>query len=211
MWAFELVRLRPGAALEKGSTMDNDKIMEMFQTTGALLNGHFELRSGLHSDQYFQCAHVLAYPHMARELCRELVSRMCERMGRRPEVDGVISPAIGGIIVGHEVAFELGEPAVFAEKSDGVLKMRRFKIDKGEKYIVAEDVITKGGRVRETIDIVKDAGGIVEAVCVLVDRSREKIDFGVPSYSLLNITPSVYEPGNCPLCSEAIPLTHPGS
>ncbi len=191
--------------------MDNDEIMEMFETTGAFLQGHFELRSGLHSDQYFQCANVLAYPHMARSLCRELVSRMCERMGGRPEVDGVISPAIGGIIVGHEVAFELGVPGIFAEKSDGILELRRFKIDKGEKYIVAEDVITKGGRVRETIDIVRNAGGIVEAVGVLVDRSREKVDFGVPVYSLLDISPSIYEPGSCPLCTEAIPLTHPGS
>ncbi len=191
--------------------MDNDEIMGMFETTGALLTGHFELRSGLHSDQYFQCANVLAYPHMARALCRELVGRMSREMGGKPEVDGVISPAIGGIIVGHEVAYELGAPGIFAEKSDGILELRRFKIDRGERYIVAEDVITKGGRVRETIDIVRNAGGIVEAVAVLVDRSSEKIDFGAPAYSLVDISPSVYEPEKCPLCAEAIPLVHPGS
>lgn len=191
--------------------MEQDEIVEMFEKTGALLTGHFELRSGLHSDQYFQCANVLAFPHMARKLCRELVSNVTVAMTDDLDPDGVIAPALGGIVVGHEVAAELGVKSIFVEKNEGTLILRRFKIEADEHYVVAEDVITRGGRVQETIDIVREMGGKVDAVAVLVDRSAGGVDFGVPTFSLVQMAPLVYEPSKCPLCAEAIPLLHPGS
>jgi orotate phosphoribosyltransferase len=126
-------------------------------------------------------------------------------------IDGVISPALGGILVGHEVARELDVKCVFAEKQDNKLVMRRFTIKPGERYIVAEDVITRGGRVQETIDIVKAAGAEVVAVLVLVDRSAGQASFGTPTLSLLKMAPEVWEPTVCPLCASKTPFVHPGS
>jgi orotate phosphoribosyltransferase len=128
-----------------------------------LLNGHFELRSGLHSNRFFQCANVLRYPRVAGRLYEELVARLKGKLDLGA-LDGVISPALGGILVGHEVARTLDTPCVFAEKQEGRLVMRRFTLRPGQRYVVAEDVITRGGRVQETIDIVKAAGAEVVAV-----------------------------------------------
>ena len=153
--------------------MTEKQVLKFFLDTGALLEGHFELRSKLHSDRYFQCANVLRYPRIAEKLCREVTARAVKsgKLGKR--IDGVISPAVGGILVGHEVARALNVKCIFAEKvPDGdkkdatgkpvtKLAMRRFAIKKGERYVVAEDVVTKGGRVQETIDLVKAAGGKV--------------------------------------------------
>jgi orotate phosphoribosyltransferase len=127
------------------------------------------------------------------------------------KVDGVISPAMGGIIVGHEVARALDVKHIFAEKLDDKLVMRRFQIVKGEEYIVAEDVITRGGRVLETIDILEDVGAKVKAIVVLVDRSGGKARFNYPTYSLLQIEPVTYEPDRCPLCAKGMKFVHPGS
>ena len=203
--------------------MTEQEILKIFADTGALLEGHFELRSKLHSDRYFQCANVLRYPRIAARLCDELVAKMnaaCD-VGR---IDGVISPAVGGILVGHEVARALDTKCVFAEKvqaGDEVdatgkpvtkLAMRRFSLKPGERYVVAEDVVTKGGRVQETIDLVQAAGAEVVAVVLLVDRSKGSVKFGdIPMFSLVQIQPTTWEPSACPLCAAGGHPVHPGS
>ena len=204
--------------------MTEKQVLTYFEETGALLSGHFELRSKLHSDRYFQCANVLRYPRIAEKLCREVTSRAVKsgKLGKR--IDGVISPAVGGILVGHEVARALNVKCVFAEKvQDGdkkdatgkpltKLAMRRFALKKGERYVVAEDVVTKGGRVQETIDLVKAAGAKVAGVVVLVDRSAGKVKFGrIPMFSLMQMTPVTWEPADCPLCKAGGKPCHPGS
>ena len=203
--------------------MTEEEILKIFADTGALLEGHFELRSKLHSDRYFQCANVLRYPRIAARLCDELVAKMkaaCD-IGA---IDGVISPAVGGILVGHEVARALDTKCVFAEKvqaGDEVdatgkpvtkLAMRRFSLKPGERYVVAEDVVTKGGRVQETIDLVQAAGAEVAAVVLLVDRSKGSVKFGdIPMFSLVQIQPTTWEPAACPLCAAGGHPVHPGS
>ena len=203
--------------------MTEQAILKIFADTGALLEGHFELRSKLHSDRYFQCANVLRYPRIAARLCDELVAKMnaaCD-IGK---IDGVISPAVGGILVGHEVARALDTKCVFAEKvqaGDEVdatgkpvtkLAMRRFSLKPGERYVVAEDVVTKGGRVQETIDLVQAAGAEVAAVVLLVDRSKGSVKFGdIPMFSLVQIQPTTWEPAACPLCAAGGHPVHPGS
>ena len=191
--------------------MTDDEVLQIFKDTKALLEGHFELRSKLHSNRYFQCAEVLRWPHHAQTLCAELVRRM-QSEADIGKVDGVISPALGGILVGHEVAKALKTQCIFAEKdAEGNLQMRRFKIIPGQRYVVAEDVITRGGRVQETIDIVTKNGGEVAAVLVLVDRSGGKAKFDYPTYALLHIEPQVWEPADCPMCKANEPFVHPGS
>jgi len=190
--------------------IDSDRVLQIFKDSKALLEGHFELRSGLHSDRYFQCAKVLTFPRFAGELCDGLAEKMTSGLGK-VESQYVIAPAMGGIVVGHEVARALDLKSIFAEKKDGVLELRRFEIEPGTKYIVAEDVITRGGRVQETIDIVRNGGGIVEAVGVFVNRSGGKVTFDCPLFSLLEMEPVAYEPAACPLCGKEIPLVHPGS
>lgn len=204
--------------------MTEKQVMKHFEETGALLSGHFELRSKLHSERYFQCANVLRYPRIAEKLCKEVTARAVKsgKLGKR--IDGVISPAVGGILVGHEVARALNVKCVFAEKvQDGDAKdatgkpltklaMRRFALKKGERYVVAEDVVTKGGRVQETIDLVKAAGAKVAGVVVLVDRSAGKVKFGrIPMFSLVQMTPVTWEPAECPLCKAGGKPCHPGS
>ncbi len=204
--------------------MTEKQVLKYFEETGALLSGHFELRSKLHSDRYFQCANVLRYPRIAEKLCREVTARAVKsgKLGKR--IDGVISPAVGGILVGHEVARALDVKCVFAEKvQDGdkkdatgkpltKLAMRRFALKKGERYVVAEDVVTKGGRVQETIDLVKAAGAKVAGVVVLLDRSAGKVKFGrIPMFSLVQMTPVTWEPSECPLCKAGGKPCHPGS
>jgi len=191
--------------------MEQKEILGILTDSGALLEGHFELRSGLHSDRYFQCANVLRYPRLAARLCDELVLRMKAEMKDKLRADSVISPAMGGILVGHEMGRALDVKHIFAEKQDGKLVMRRFKIAQGERLIVAEDVITRGGRVQETIDIVESAGGKVAAVAVLVDRSGGKAKFNYPTFSLLQMEPVTYEPAKCPLCAKGSKPVHPGS
>lgn len=190
--------------------MTEQEILSILEKTGALLTGHFELRSKLHSNRFFQCANVLKWPRYAQQLCDELVRRMKEQIDLGP-IEGVVSPALGGILVGHEVARTLDTQCLFAEKSEGTLVMRRFKLEPGKRYVVAEDVITRGGRVQETIDIVKAAGAEVAAVLVLVDRSAGNAKFDYPTFSLLQIAPEVWEPADCPMCKANEPFIHPGS
>lgn len=191
--------------------MTEQEVLNVFLDTKALLRGHFELRSGLHSDQFFQCAKVLQHPRIAATLCEALVSKL------RKEIpglyaNGVIAPAMGGLFVGHEVAKTLGVLSIFAEKQEGGLTLRRgFEIPRGSSWVVAEDVITRGGRVQETIDIVEGRGGKVAAVAVLVDRSGGKAKFVPPTVSLLQMEPVTYDPKTCPLCAEGKAVEHPGS
>lgn len=208
----------------KGTNMTDQQILDAFTKTGALLEGHFELRSRLHSNRYFQCANVLKWPRVAGAVVDELVSRM--KAAGDVDLDGlegVISPAVGGILVGHEVARALDTQCIFAEKAvvpgqtDATgkpvtkLEMRRFAIKPGAKYIVAEDVVTKGGRVQETIDLVEAAGAKVAAVVLLVDRSGGTVEFNCPMHSLLKLTPVTWQPAECPLCKEGSKPVHPGS
>ena len=190
--------------------MKQEEVMKLFEETGALLNGHFELRSGLHSNRFFQCAHLLQYPRISARLCEALVEKMKAEL-EGLEFDTVIAPAMGGITIGHEVARSLGVRFIFVEKEDNALHLRRFAIKSGERFVIAEDVVTRGGRVQETIDIVKANGGDVAAIGILVDRSGGKAQFDAPLVSLLEIEPVTYDLSDCPLCKEGLKLVHPGS
>lgn len=188
--------------------MTDAQVLERLTTTKALLAGHFLLRSGLHSDRYFQAALVLQHTRIAAELCEELARRFAG-----VTVDTVISPAIGGIIVGQEVGRALGVKAIFAEKDDlsNLVLRRGFSIAAGERVLVAEDVITKGGRVQQTLDLVRQAGGVAVGVAVMVDRSGGKVSFDVPVKSLVRLDLPTYDPAVCPLCAKKLPIDKPGS
>ena len=189
--------------------MRASEVMCDLEKTGALLNGHFELRSKLHSNRFFQCALLQRHPRIFARLCGALAEKV--KTAGLGHLDAVIAPALGGIVAGHEVARALDLFSIFAEKQEGQLAMRRFAIDAGARYIVAEDVVTRGGRVQETIDLVRQGGGEVAAVAVLVDRSAGQADFGLPFFSLLEMAPEVWQPADCPLCKAGVPLIHPGS
>src|SRR5881398_2949350 len=186
----------------------SEDILALFRKTGALLDGHFVLRSGLHSREYFQCALLLQHTEIAAKVCKWLADKL-----RKFDCDTVISPALGGIIVGQEVGRSLGKRHIFVEKEDGKLALRRgFKIDKGEEFLVVEDVVTRGGRVQETIDIVRAHGGIVSAVGVIVDRSGDKKpDFGCPFVSLVEMNVENFSADNLPPDLAKIPPVKPGS
>jgi len=188
--------------------MTQEEIIALFKQTHALLDGHFLLRSGLHSRQFFQCAILLQHTTIAARVCAALAEKMASI-----QADSVISPALGGLIVGHEVARALGKRHVFAEKEEGRLVLRRgFTIAPGERFLVLEDVVTRGGRVQETIDIVRDRGGAVAAVGTLVDRSGGNIpDFGCPFIGLVQLNPETFEPDNLPPDLAATPAVKPGS
>jgi orotate phosphoribosyltransferase len=186
----------------------SEDLLALFRKTGALLDGHFMLRSGLHSRQYFQCAILLQHTNIAAQVCGQLANKL-----RQFDCDTVISPALGGIIVGQEVGRSLGKRHIFVEKEDGKLVLRRgFQISPNEKFIVVEDVVTRGGRVRETIDIVRDHGGLVAAVGVIVDRSGEtKPHFGCPFLSLVEMSVENFPADNLPPDLAKIPAVKPGS
>ena len=186
----------------------SEDLLPLLRKTGALLEGHFILRSGLHSRQYFQCALLLQYTDIAERVCRMLAGKL-----QRSDCDAVISPALGGIIVGQEVARALGKRHIFVEKENGKLALRRgFKIDSCEKIIVVEDVVTRGGRVSETIDIVRAHGASVTAVGVIVDRSgKAKPDFGCPFVSLIAMEIETFPADRLPPDLAQIPAVKPGS
>jgi orotate phosphoribosyltransferase len=186
----------------------SEDLLALFRKTGALLDGHFILRSGLHSREYFQCAILLQHTDIAAQVCGQLADKL-----RQFDCDTVISPALGGIIVGQEVGRALGKRHIFVEKEDGKLVLRRgFQISPDEKFIVVEDVITRGGRVQETIDIVRAHGGVVSAVGVIVDRSGEsKPDFGCPLIRLVEMSVENFPADNLPPDLVKIPAVKPGS
>src|SRR5215813_10883609 len=183
-------------------------VLGLFRKTGALLDGHFILRSGLHSREYFQCALLLQDTGVAATVCGQLADKL-----RKFDCDTVISPALGGIIVGQEVGRSLGKRHIFVEKDEGKLVLRRgFQISPNEKFVVVEDVVTRGGRVQETIDIVRNHGGIVSAVGVIVDRSGEtKPDFGCPFVSLVEMNVATFPADKLPPDLAKIPAVKPGS
>src|SRR6266480_7202627 len=183
-------------------------LLALFRKTGALLDGHFVLRSGLHSREYFQCAILLQHTDIAERVCKMLAEKL-----RGFDCDSVISPALGGIIVGQEVGRSLGKRHIFAEKEDGKLVLRRgFQILSNERFVVVEDVVTRGGRVQETIDIVHAHGAAVSAVGVIVDRSgAAKPDFGCPLMSLIEMNMETFSAEDLPPDLAKIPAVKPGS
>jgi orotate phosphoribosyltransferase len=186
----------------------SEDLLALFRKTGALLDGHFVLRSGLHSREYFQCAILLQHTDIATKVCGWLADKL-----REFDCDTVISPALGGIIVGQEVGRSLGKRHIFVEKEEGKLVLRRgFQISANEKLIVVEDVVTRGGRVQETIDIVRARGGAVSAIGVIVDRSgKTKPDFGCPFVSLVEMNVENFPADNLPPDLAKIPAVKPGS
>jgi orotate phosphoribosyltransferase len=187
--------------------LTQESILSLFKETGALLEGHFILTSGMHSDRYFQCAKVLQYPRHAEALCRDLAERL-----RSAGATAVVSPAVGGILVGHEIGRALDVRALFTERADGVMILRRgFEIKPGETVIVAEDVTTTGGSVKEVMEAVRAAGGRVAAVAAIVDRSGGKAEFGVPYHSLLRMEVTNHPPEACPMCRSGSRAVKPGS
>jgi orotate phosphoribosyltransferase len=186
---------------------ETDEILGVFRRSGALLEGHFRLSSGLHSSGYLQCALVLQHPAHAESLGRQIAD-----LARplRPTV--VLSPALGGIVIGHEVARALGVPAIFAERVDGVLTLRRgFTLDGTARVYVVEDVITTGGSTRETMEVARSHGAAVVGAGSIIDRSGGRASLGVPGGSLARISLLNYDPQSCPLCAAGIPLVKPGS
>ncbi len=187
--------------------LTKEQAIEIFTKSKALLTGHFRLTSGRHSSQYMQCAQVLQYPEYASQLCRDLAERFAGM-----KVDTVIGPALGGIIVAYEVGRAMGVRTIFTEREQGVMALRRgFIIEPGEKVLVVEDVVTTGGSVKEVIEVVRQKGGEVAGVGVLVDRSNGKVDFGVKTAAVLSMEIQSYDPGDCPLCREGLPVVKPGS
>jgi|SRR6516164_286080 len=187
--------------------MDEREILEVFRKHSALLEGHFILSSGLHSDRYIQCALVLQHPALAERLGRELAARLGST-----GASAVVAPAIGGILVAHEVARALGVRALFTERQDGRMTLRRgFSLSLSEPTLVVEDVITTGGSTRETIAAVEETGGKVVAAGALVDRSGGEADLGFPKAALLTLTVQNYDPAHCPLCQAGVPAVKPGS
>ena len=184
--------------------MTTEKVLEIFETTGALLKGHFRLRSGLHSDCFLQTAVVLQYPEIATQLCKELSNQVDS------DVDVVIGPAIGGVIIAHEIAQALVARAIFGEKRDGEMILRPgFQINSGDRVLVVDDVLTTGGSVSKLIDLTRLHKGEVVAVAFLVDRSSSPIDFGVPQFCLANIDASTYRPEDCPMDKAGVPIVEP--
>jgi orotate phosphoribosyltransferase len=184
-----------------------DELLELFRKSGALLEGHFRLSSGLHSTGYLQCALVLQHPQHAELLGREIAVRT-----RQLGATVVLSPALGGVIIGHEVGRALGVRALFAERQDGALMLRRgFVLGETDRVLVIEDVVTTGGSTRETMQVATAAGGQVVGAASIVDRSAGRTGLSVPFYALLDIDLATYEPDTCPLCAKGLPVVKPGS
>jgi orotate phosphoribosyltransferase len=187
------------------------RTLDLFEKTGAYLKGHFRLTSGLHSPGYLQSALVLQYPEYAEILGRELADRLRELAHGR--IDLVVSPALGGLIIGHEVARALGVPFQFTERdADRKMSLRRgFVIAPGKRVVVVEDVITTGGSTKEVIDIVKAAGGEAVAAASIIDRSGGAVDLGIPRTAAETLTVPAWDPAACPLCAAGTPVVKPGS
>lgn len=190
--------------------MSEDDILNEFRAAGALLEGHFILSSGLRSPKYLQCARVLMDPARAERLARDLAARIPVEL--RHSIDAVISPAMGGVIIGHEMGRALSRSAMFLERPQGKFELRRgFRLDPGALVLMVEDVVTTGLSSREAIDAVHEAGGRVVAEAALVDRSSGKVDLGVPFYPLIRIDVPTYDADAVPPDLAAIPAVKPGS
>jgi orotate phosphoribosyltransferase len=187
--------------------MNEESVLELFTRREALLTGHFLLSSGLHSSKYLQCALVLQFPLESESLGETLAQNF-----QNQEIDLVISPALGGLIVGHVVARALGVKAIFSEREQGQMQLRRgFQIKTGEKVLVVEDVITTGKSTREVIDLVESLGGKVIGNASIIDRSGGSADLPFPPISLAKLSVPTYKADQCPLCQQGLPLVKPGS
>jgi orotate phosphoribosyltransferase len=187
-----------------------DAVLELFRATGAYLQGHFRLTSGLHSGEYLQCALVLAHPRHAESLGQALAEQLRALAG---EVDVVVSPAMGGLMIGHEVARAFGVRHLFTER-DAEKKMtlrRGFAVRPGERVVVIEDVITTGGSSVEVIELLRSAGAVVAGAGSIIDRSGGAADLGVPRAALATLRVVTYDPAQCPLCQQGLPVVKPGS
>jgi orotate phosphoribosyltransferase len=187
--------------------MTTNEIVELFETHGALLTGHFKLSSGLHSEKYLQCALILQHPNVAEKLSKELAKKFS-----KDKIDVVVGPALGGITLAYEMARAIGARGLFTERQEGSMVLRRgFSIEKGENVLVVEDVVTTGGSTKDVIEVMRSLGGKIIGVGSIVDRSNEVIDFGVPFQSLAKVKVNTFEEKNCALCKNNIPVTKPGS
>jgi len=186
--------------------MTQAEILKIFQETGALLSGHFKLSSGLHSAQYMQCALVLQHPEYAEMLCGELAAKF-----KDDKITVVVGPALGGVVVSYEVGRALGARSIFTEREEGKMTLRRgFGIDKEDRVLIAEDVITTGGSTKEVIEVVKQSGACIVGIGALIDRSAE-VQFNEKFASLLKIDIQSYKPEECQLCKNGAALVKPGS
>ena len=191
--------------------MTEEEILSHFRETSALLEGHFLLSSGLHSDRYLQCAKVLMYPDRAASLCKALAANVVKVFGENA-VDMVVSPAMGGVVVGYEMARQLGVPGIFTERENGSFTLRRgFEIPSGARIIMSEDIVTTGKSSLECIDTIKQAGGIVIGATCLIDRSNGTADVGVPLISLMKMDVKTYEAENLPPELAGTKAVKPGS
>lgn len=188
-------------------SLAGNALLDRFRSVGALLEGHFRLTSGLHSSGYLQCALVLQHPREA-EACGVAIAERTRPLGAQV----VISPAIGGIVIGHEVARALGVRAIFAERQDGTLTLRRgFSLAAGETVLVVEDVVTTGGSTRETIDVARAAGAQVVGAASIIDRSGGHQALDVPYVALASVSLPTHDPAVCPMCAAGQPVVKPGS
>ncbi len=193
-------------------TPQAEPILELFRSTGAYLQGHFRLTSGLHSGEYLQCALVLRFPEHAERLGRLLAEALREKVPGK--IGLVVSPALGGLIIGHEVARALGTPFLFTERDATTKQMalrRGFTVTPGETAVVIEDVITTGGSTHDVVDVLRAAGAEVLGAGSIVDRSGGQADVGVPRVALATLQVVAYQPEECPLCRAGIPVVKPGS
>lgn len=182
--------------------MTTEEVLTIFEENQALLKGHFLLSSGLHSSRYLQCALVLQHPPVAEKLCAELAAK-AKTDPNIGQIDLVIAPALGGVFVAHEVARALGVRALFTERQEKVMTLRRgFSIQPGERCLVVEDVVTTGGSTREVMDVVAASGGVTVGAGSLIDRSGGSVDLGVPRHALAVLEVPTYKPENCPMCKE---------
>jgi orotate phosphoribosyltransferase len=187
--------------------MSTSAMLDVFKTTGALLDGHFKLTSGRHSNTYFQCAKVLQYPEHLTTICKRIADHFTDK-----NVETVISPAIGGIVVGTEVGRQLGVKTIFAERKDGVMMIRRgFNLEPKERVLVIEDVITTGGSVAEVIELIKISGATLVGVGSVVDRSNGRVKLADDHFSVLSMEVISYTPEECPLCKAGVTIDAPGS
>ena len=191
--------------------MTSKEVLDRFTHLGALLEGHFRLSSGLHSPNYLQCALVLQHPAEAEALGRALGEALAAQLGD-VKPTAVLSPALGGLIIGHEVARALGVRAIFAERAEGVLTLRRgFDLAPSDRVVIVEDVLTTGGSTRETMEVAKQRGATVVAAGAVINRSGTASPVDVPFTALAALTPPTYKPEVCPYCEKGIPVTKPGS
>ncbi|GAB3290029.1 orotate phosphoribosyltransferase [Hymenobacter humi] len=202
--------MTPFPEIHSSATLDAGLLEQQLRQEDALLSGHFRLSSGLHSDTYVQCARFLRRPELAAPAAAALAARI-QAAGLQPDV--VVGPAMGGVVIGYELARQLGTPGIFTERdADGQMTLRRgFTIEPGEKVIIAEDVVTTGKSTLEVARVLRELGAEVLAVASLIDRTGGKGGLTFPHFALLSVTAATFAPDTCPLCAAGVPVVKPGS